>query len=277
MNSMTLPRWFGRRKKKNVRKGGLGNYDQCFASDDGDVNKTATRRSPSPKRTSKSTYDIPTYVRDNPLATSEATPLKSDVGNSHSVSERNLNHIGTPNWHHQRETKFEKDFERDISANGISNLRERVSRCRWRRLKLPERRQVLSEVLVQLACCSRPGLSGQHCSARYLGRAGREHWLRTHGPVTRLQETVCITERHFTAATAEMSSCLWRKCCKPCKCVPRARYLFQILMITDAQNNVFIHDPTLMAFTGATNAHGPSPQPTASRSPTCNLPTLKIK
>lgn len=99
MNSMTLPRWFGRRKKKNVRKGGLGNYDQCFASDDGDVNKTATRRSPSPKRTSKSTYDIPTYVRDNPLATSEATPLKSDVGNSHSVSERNLNHIGTPNWH----------------------------------------------------------------------------------------------------------------------------------------------------------------------------------
>ena len=31
--------------------------------------------------------------------------------------------------------------------------------------------------------------------------------------------------------------------------------------------------PTLMAFTGVTNAHGPSPQPTACRSPSCSLTT----
>ena len=28
-----------------------------------------------------------------------------------------------------------------------------------------------------------------------------------------------------------------------------------------------------MAFTGVTNAHGPSPQPTACRSPSCSLTT----
>ena len=28
--------------------------------------------------------------------------------------------------------------------------------------------------------------------------------------------------------------------------------------------------PTLIAFTGVTNAHGPSPQPTAFRSPSCS-------
>ena len=31
--------------------------------------------------------------------------------------------------------------------------------------------------------------------------------------------------------------------------------------------------PTLMAFTGVTNAHGPSPKPTACRSPSCSLTT----
>ena len=31
--------------------------------------------------------------------------------------------------------------------------------------------------------------------------------------------------------------------------------------------------PTLMAFTGVTNAHGPSPQPVACRSPSCSLTT----
>ena len=32
-------------------------------------------------------------------------------------------------------------------------------------------------------------------------------------------------------------------------------------------------NPTLMAFTGVTNAHGPSPHPTACRSPSCSLTT----
>ena len=32
---------------------------------------------------------------------------------------------------------------------------------------------------------------------------------------------------------------------------------------------------TLMAFNGVTNAHGPSPQPTACKSPSCSLTTAK--
>ena len=34
--------------------------------------------------------------------------------------------------------------------------------------------------------------------------------------------------------------------------------------------------PTLIAFTGVTNVHGPSPQPTACRSPPCSLTTAKV-
>ena len=40
-----------------------------------------------------------------------------------------------------------------------------------------------------------------------------------------------------------------------------------------SKNFFIIPTPTLMAFTGFTNAHGPSPHPTACRSPTCSLTT----
>ena len=42
-------------------------------------------------------------------------------------------------------------------------------------------------------------------------------------------------------------------------------------------DNIFLtHTTNLMAFTGVTNAHVLSPQPTACRSPTCNDNTFYI-
>ena len=53
----------------------------------------------------------------------------------------------------------------------------------------------------------------------------------------------------------------------------RSQKLKRHIFTTDTKFTVFITPPppTLMAFTGFTNAHGPSPQPTACRSPTCSL------
>ena len=107
MNSMTLPRWFGRRKnkadsgKKSLEVLNSGdfskdkNLDLC-----NELNNR--RRLPSPTRTSKSTYDL-SSTTDRPLATSDLTPTAGPrfKTSAQSSSERNLNQVqfGTPLWH----------------------------------------------------------------------------------------------------------------------------------------------------------------------------------
>jgi len=150
MNSMTLPRWFGRRRKTGDKKGHQGPMIANLDSSQLSLSRPNVKKDSgikvfnkgwlSPKRTSKSTCDLPSSTSSAaaptpPLATSEETwrVHKSAIHTEKSGSELFLPHVGTPHWNnptHDDVINAKRNLRKSLSSNTLptsSNIYENIS------------------------------------------------------------------------------------------------------------------------------------------------------
>ena len=139
MNSMTLPRWFGRRRKNGENKSNRGpmlaKLDPSNLSvstpnvkqDSPSVKKVFNKGWLSPKRASKSTCDIPTSsaTPTRPLATSESTDWSQKLEDHFEKGSQYFNPlVGTPiiqNPTHDDILNAKKNLRKSLSANTLTN------------------------------------------------------------------------------------------------------------------------------------------------------------
>ena len=138
---MTLPRWFGRRRKNGETKSATTNRGPMLAKLDPSslsvstpnvkqespsVKKAFNRGWLSPKRASKSTCDIPTSLASPtpPLATSESTWSQKIEDQFDNGSQYFMPLVGTPviqNPTHDDIINAKRNLRKSLSANTLTN------------------------------------------------------------------------------------------------------------------------------------------------------------
>jgi hypothetical protein len=123
MNSLTLPRWFGRRKNKSSHESkSETSHKSCKSllensADRQDLNNQRFPALTSPTRPSKSTCDLPSSI-EHPLATSEETTRGTKRARQlQAVSEHNLNIVPVPT--HDDIISARQNLRKCLSTRGL--------------------------------------------------------------------------------------------------------------------------------------------------------------